>query len=143
MNSQIPFPTFEDFRKLLEFWIDQQDKWFYFEIEAIQSGMVGFEYEQPLGVSWALSNNQKKATQTLQYKQKRVIGKIHDVISHPPSLLLKDAKIFTVNLNLDNDSEKITRTEKRKKYGLVFSQITYYEPIDNIEGFLSNDPRVN
>lgn len=141
MNTQLPFPTFEDFRKLLEFWIDQQDKWFYFETESIQSGLVGFE-EDFMSSPFSMGSR-KKAEQFFQYKQTRILGNIRDVISHPPSLLLQDVTVLTIKLNLDNNSEKTVKTEKRKSYGLVFSQITYYEPIDNIEEFLSSDPRVN
>jgi hypothetical protein len=36
----------------------------------------------------------------------------------------------------------MVNVEERHQYGLVFSQITYYEPIENIELFISNDPRV-
>ena len=36
MQTQIPLPTFEDNIKLLQFWIDQQDKWFYFETDIVQ-----------------------------------------------------------------------------------------------------------
>ena len=38
MNAQIPLPSFGDIRKILQFWIEQQDRWFYFEIGTIQSG---------------------------------------------------------------------------------------------------------
>ena len=40
-SLQLPLPSFEDIRKILQFWIDQQDKWFYFETAMILSGSTG------------------------------------------------------------------------------------------------------
>jgi hypothetical protein len=39
-------------------------------------------------------------------------------------------------------SGEIVSNEKRDRYGLVFSQITYYEPINDIDSFLEQDQRM-
>ena len=41
MNTQIPLPSFDDIRRILNFWFDQQDKWFYFETGMFQTGING------------------------------------------------------------------------------------------------------
>lgn len=141
MNAQIPFPSFEDIRKLLGFWIDQQDKWFYFETETIQIGTSGRTQYAPNNIARHAST-WDEITESFQYRQARIIGKIHDVVSFPPSLLLEDATVVTVNLLHDRQKPDVVDVEKRKKYGLVFTQITYYEPIDDIANFIKNDIRI-
>jgi len=141
MNAQIPIPSFEDIRKLLEFWIDQQDKWFYFETETIQIGTSGRTQYAPKNIARHAST-WDEINEKLQYSQSRITGKIHNVVSFPPSLLLEDVTVFTVNLLYDRQKPDVVNVEKRKKYGLVFSQITYYEPVDDIENFINNDIRI-
>ena len=141
MNAQIPLPSFEDIQKILGFWIDQQDKWFYFETGAIQSGSTGEIQNPPKNISRS-SPTWDKINETFQYTQSRIAGKIYDVVSYPPSLLLQDVTVFTVNLTVGNNNVDVLNIEKRNRYGLVFSQITYYEPIDNVESFLKDDPRI-
>jgi hypothetical protein len=141
MNAQIPIPSFEDIRKLLEFWINQQDKWFYFETETIQTGISGRTQYAPQNIARHTSAWDER-NETLQYSQSRIVGKIYEVVSYPPSLLLQDVTVFTVNLLYDRPKFDIVNLEKRKKYGLVFSQITYYEPVEDIETFINIDIRV-
>lgn len=141
MNAQIPLPSFNDIRKILQFWIDQQDKWFYFETQLIQSRSTGVsDVPNPLHnttrVSWS------RSSETMHYIQTRIVGKIYDVVSYPPSLLLSEVSVFTVDDIFDQRSAILVSFEKREKYGLVFSQISYYEPINDIELFLEKDPRV-
>jgi len=143
MNSQIPipFPSFDDIRKLLQFWIDQEDKWFYFELGMIQIGIAGEIAKTDL-IRGGFGGNKDKTNETIQYSQSRIIGKIFNVVEYPPSLLLHDVTIFTAYLLWGNASHFIKNIEKRNQYGLVFSQITYYEPVENIEIFISKDSRV-
>ena len=96
INTQIPLPSFEDIRKILQFWIDQQDKWFYFETEFILSGSTG-ESEVP-GLRTSSIPAFASRRETNQYIQTRIVGIISDVISYPPSLLLKNVSVFTVSL---------------------------------------------
>lgn len=141
MNVQIPLPSFEDIQKLLGFWIEQQDKWFYFETETIQIGVTGKIQNAPKNVARHVFTRQE-VNETYQYSQTRIIGKIHDVVSYPPSLLLQDVTVFTATLEYEHQKENFINIKKRKKYGLVFSQITYYEPIEDIDYFINNDDRV-
>ncbi len=141
MNAQIPIPSFEDIQKLLKFWIDQQDKWFYFETETLQTGSSGRTQTAPKILARHASV-WEEINQTFQYSQSRIVGKIHDVVFYPPSLLLHDTTVFTVNIFLDQQKADVINIEKIKKYGLVFSQITYYEPIEDIQFFLSSDIRI-
>lgn len=84
---QLPFPTFEDFRKYLSFWFDQQDKWFYFETEKLISGSAGrIMHMQPTLAE--LSSPLDDTQESTQYAQLRIVGQIQDVLSFPPSLLL-------------------------------------------------------
>ena len=142
MNPQIPIPSFDDIRKLLHFWIDQQDKWFYFELGMVQIGISGeTSRTDTMGMGYSTGGNDK-TKETIQYSQSRIVGKIHNVVEYPPSLLLHDVTIFTANLLWGNESHFMKSIEKRNQYGLVFSQITYYEPVENIDLFISNDIRV-
>lgn len=142
LNAQIPLPSFEDIRKLLQFWIDQQDKWFYFETLRIRIGSEGASEVPKLRSiqsipSWTANK------ETDHYLQTRLIGRIHDVVSYPPSLLLSDVSIVTASLSYGQiPSGEIVSNEKRDRYGLVFSQITYYEPINDIDSFLEQDQRM-
>ncbi len=80
--------------------------------------------------------------EAVYYVQTRIVGKIRDVVPYPPSLLLKDASVYTVLLSFDYIGAHVKRLEKRPVYGLVFSQITYYEPIQDVEEFLAVDERI-
>lgn len=141
VNVQIPLPSFEDFRKILQFWIDQQDKWFYFETAIIKSGSTG-ESDVPNALRTSTKNSTAKRSETNQYIQARIVGSINDVVLYPPSLLLQNVSVFKVRLTYGEQTSRLVSREKRDKYGLVFSQITYYEPIDNVESFLMGDVRV-
>ena len=72
----------------------------------------------------------------------RIVGKINDVIYNPPSLMLNDAIELTVQIDYEESSHQVKLKKERKKYGLVFSQITYFEPIDDYVYFMNNDDRV-
>ena len=138
---QLPFPSFEDFRKYFSFWLDQQDKWFYFETEKLISGSAGrVMHLQPAlaGLPSPLDDTQEST----QYAQSRIVGKIQEVLSFPPSLLLTNTSVFTVLISFDGSKDRIVNLEGRKEYGLVFSQITYYEPIHDVAVFLQEDSRV-
>ena len=141
MNAQIPIPSFDDIRKLLSFWIGQQDKWFYFETGMVQIGRSGETQKEPTEYA-KLAPSWDKINEIIQYSQLRIIGKIHDVVEYPPSLLLHDVTIFTADTDSYNRKGNLVDTEKRKQYGLVFSQVSYYEPIDDVEFFISSDVRV-
>lgn len=143
MNIQIPVPSFEDLLKLLQFWIDQKDKWFYFELGTTQSRSKSEKESAPRGFYAKHVPLRDTENEILYYVQSRVIGKIHEVIYFPPSLLLTDATLFTVNFTFERQGINVNNVEKRKKYGLVFSQISYYEPIDDVDIFLKKDPRVS
>ena len=80
--------------------------------------------------------------ESTQYTPLRIIGKIQDDLSFPPSLLLKRVSIFTVSVSFDNLTGRVINIDERKEYGLVLSQITYYEPIHDIALFLRDDSRV-
>jgi hypothetical protein len=56
--------------------------------------------------------------------------------------MLHDTSIFTVRLEINYGTQKIEKSEKRPSFGLVFSQITYFEPIENVEEFLRDDTLV-
>ena len=139
-HGQIPLPTFEDNLKLLQFWIDQQDKWFYFETESVKSSSYG-ETDVPAPMH-QVTTERAYSSETTYYVQSRIVGKISDIIFNPPSLLLSDANEITVKINFDRNSSSVISRKIRKKYGLVFSQITYFEPIKNHELFLEEDDRV-
>jgi hypothetical protein len=88
--------------------------------------------------------NISRRDETVHYLQTRIVGKIGDVVSYPPTLLLHDAVVFTAQLSYQwQFSTSIVSKETRRRYGLVFSQITYYEPIDDHEKFLDQDTRVS
>ena len=139
MNAQIPLPSFEDIRKILQFWIDQQDKWFYFEIGTIQIGSTSQREHFRQG---PFAPPHDRGSEIHQFVQSRIVGKIRDIISYPPSLLLTDVTSFTVKITFELQEIDVIKVENRKKYGLVFSQITYYEPIDDVNLFMAEDPRV-
>ncbi len=142
LSGSMPIPSFEDLRKILQFWIDQQDKWFYFEGPALQAGTTG-EAEVPNPLRSGTSISFSRRDETVQYIQTRLVGRIADVVSYPPSLLLADATVFNAELSYSGGPEaRISSPETRSKYGLVFSQITYYEPLDDRDAFLAEDPRV-
>ena len=135
VSAQFPLPSFEDIRKILEFWFEQEHKWFYFETNAIESSSV----------SSTQTSNTVLMSSTYEdkwYAQTRIAGKIFDVVTYPPSLYLENASVITVELRFRSPDKRILTRDVRTKYGLVFSQITYYEPIDDIETFLRSDPRV-
>lgn len=135
LGVQFPFPSFEDIRKTLEFWFDQEHKWFYFETALVPSSSAGTTN----------SSNAALSSLTLAdqwYAQTRIVGQIIDVVTYPPSLRLEDASVFTIELRFRLSTKRILNSEVRPKYGLVFSQITYYEPIDDPKDFLRSDPRL-
>jgi hypothetical protein len=142
MNTQFPIPSFDDIRRILQFWIDQQDRWFYFEGAASQSGSIGEAHApNPLHSRTMVDTSTQK--QTIYYLQPRIVGKIGDVISYPPSLLLLEAQVMTAHLSYQYGLQtSIVSREVRPKYGLVFTQITYYEPVEDHLRFLAEDPRV-
>jgi hypothetical protein len=86
MNSQLPFPSFEDIRNILSFWLDQQDKWFYFETEKLISGSVGSVFHWPPSLE-GIPSPLDDTKESIQYIQTRIVGKIRDVLSFPPSSL--------------------------------------------------------
>lgn len=139
MNTQIPIPSFDEIRKILNFWFDQKDKWFYFETEMFQIGINGDiqKTNVPYGKTYRDITNE-----IFQYSQSQIVGKIYDVIEYPPSLFLQDVTVFTINIDSNNRKGDVVDVEKRKQYGLVFSQISYYEPIEEINIFILEDPRV-
>ena len=139
MNAQIPIPSFDEIRKVLNFWFDQKDKWFYFETEMFQIGIDGDiqKMSGPYGTLYRDITNEM-----FQYSQSRIVGKIYDVIEYPPSLLLRDVTVFTANINSSNRKGEVVDLENRKQYGLIFSQISYYEPIEDVASFISNDARI-
>jgi hypothetical protein len=143
MNAALPLPSFDNIRIALQFWLDQQDKWFYFEGAALPTGSIAnTEVPNPLRSQTTIDFSRQD--ETLYYLQTRIIGKIHDVVPFPPSLLLHDATVLTVRLwHQRNLRTSVINKESRPKYGLVFSQITYYEPVDKPETFLESDPRVS
>jgi hypothetical protein len=141
MNAQMPFPSFEDARKLLNFWLDQQDRWFYFEGEKFPSASEGNVTHSP-PIFAGEPSPWDNSLETTYYVQTRIVGKIRDIVNFPPSLLLDDTSVFTVLMSLNDRKTKLVEHVKRNKYGLVFSQITYYEPIQDPAFFLRDDPRV-
>ena len=142
MNFQLPIPSFEDIQKSLQFWIDQQDKWFYFETAVVQSGSFS-QSEIPNQLRAQTRTSMSTSRQISKYVQTRIVGRIYDVVYYPPSLLLSDVGVSTVTLTYDGSEDvSVVSSEDRERYGLVFSQITYYEPIKNIEAFWKKDKRV-
>ncbi|MEW6086402.1 MAG: hypothetical protein AB1607_17595 [Chloroflexota bacterium] len=137
----IPLPSFEEIRKILNFWIDQQDKWFYFEGDKMQTGSEGRVTHSPPPLARTSSPWDDKR-ETIQYIQSRIAGRIKDVVPYPPSLLLDDVFVFTALFSIDNLNGYVISRERRNAYGLVFSQITYYEPIQDLEAFLQKDARI-
>jgi hypothetical protein len=134
-------PTFEDIRKILNFWFDQENKWFYFETAPLKvASNTEIDEDQEPFVATATIGHRRE---TVDYSQDRIVGLIFDVISYPPSLLLHDATIYSVQPDFSQGTKTIKKVEKREIYGLVFSQITYYEPIKDIKVFLQGDPRVS
>jgi hypothetical protein len=141
MSGQIPIPTFDDIRKLLNFWFDQEEKWFYFEIAAIQAESVSLKVVP--GQTTNLTHIFEDTNEYIRYAQTRIVGKIHDVVEYPPSLLLQDVSVFTVIFDIKSKGVNLISSEKRNNYGLVFSQIIYYEPIEDPGSFLNKDVRVS
>lgn len=141
MNAQLPFPSFDDARKLLSFWLDQQDKWFYFEGEKLSSISESHVTHSPPQFEGE-SSLWDDSVESIYYVQSRIVGRIRDVVNFPPSLLLENASVFTVLMSLDDKKTKLIEYVKRSQYGLVFSQIAYYEPVEDRESFLREDPRV-
>jgi hypothetical protein len=143
MSVQLPIPSFEDIRKMLQFWIDQQDKWYYFEGISSESGTTG-EAQVPNPLHSRTTVDRSTEKRTVHYLQTRLVGKIGDVVSYPPSLLLLDTRVFSALVSYDYGLRtSIVSQEVRPKYGLVFSQITYYEPIEELSQFLAEDPRIS
>ena len=142
MSAQIPLPSFDDVRKILNFWIDQQDKWFYFATELIHAGSLGFSEVPNQLFNRNVPFTQASKSENNCFAQTRIVGNIHDVVEYPPSLLLQTATFFTTSQNSQMHIEEYLSIKKRDKYGMAFSQITYYEPIDDYDEFIKNDERV-
>ncbi len=135
------FLTSADMRKILNFWFDQRKKYFYFETAILKaSSHSERQRAQRFGRYFPASPEYRE--EIIDYFQDRIVGRISEVVPYPPSLLLHDISIFTVRLENNSETIKIEKKEMRQAYGLVFSQITYYEPIMNIEDFLREDPRI-
>ena len=135
LNPQLPLPTFEDWRKMAQFWIDQQDKWFYFETALVPSSSHGTTQNSTATLTSSTFADQ-------WYAQTRIVGKIIDVVTYPPSLRLEEASVFTIEMRFRLSTKRILNTEVRRKYGLVLSQITYYESVDNPKDFIISDSRL-
>jgi hypothetical protein len=137
----IPLPTFDNIRNLFNFWINQEDKWFYFETEKLKvASNRESEVHDPFHTNPLGSTDYRK--ESIFYRQDRIVGRISDVVPYPPSLLLQETSIFKVRLDVYQGTKELMEIETRKTYGLVFSQITYYEPIENWEVFIKSDIRV-
>lgn len=143
ISLPLPFPTFDDFRKYFNFWIDQENKWFYFETTALKvASNTERDVEDP-NHRPLFGTTTEHSRESVEYVQDRIVGHISDIVSFPPSLLLKDTSIFSVRLDVLQGTKELLKVEKRQTYGLVFSQITYYERIENEEQFLKDDPRIS
>ena len=135
------FLTSEDMRKILNYWFDQRKKYFYFETAAIKAASHS-ERQKSERSGYILPASSDIREEVVDYFQERIVGRVSEVVPYPPSLVLHEASIFTVRLEINYGTQKIEKTEKRASYGLVFSQITYYEPIESVEEFLHDDPRI-
>jgi hypothetical protein len=58
--------------------------------------------------------NRDTTHEILYYSQSRVIGLIHDIVSYPPSLLLHDATVFTINLVPEHQENRVVYNEPQK-----------------------------
>lgn len=135
-------PSFDDIRNMFNFWIDQENKWFYFETATLKAGSnIERDVYNPLHMNTTVATEYGR--ESVDYVQDRIVGRISDVIPYPPSLLLLNSSIFSVKLDILRGTKSLVKCEKRETYGLVFSQITYYEPIKNLEVFLKDDPRIS
>lgn len=135
------FLTSEDMRKILNFWFDQRKKYFYFETAALQA-VSHSERQKTERTGYVLPASSEIMEEVVDYFQDRIVGRISEVVPYPPGLMLREASIFTVRLEINYGTQKIEKSEKRPNYGLVFSQITYYEPIESVEEFLHDDSRI-
>jgi hypothetical protein len=135
------FLTSDDMRKILNFWFDQRKKYYYFETATLKVASHS-ERQRTERSGYVLPASTDYREEVVDYFQDRIIGRISDVVPYPPSLLLHDTSIFTVRLEINYGTQKIENHEKRPSYGLVFSQITYYEPVENIEEFFRDDSRI-
>jgi hypothetical protein len=135
------FLTSADMRKILNFWFDQRKKYFYFETAILKaSSHSERQRAERFGRFFPASTEYRE--ESIDYFQDRIVGRISDVVPYPPSLLLHDVSIFTVRVEINCGKTKIEKKEIRQAYGLVFSQISYYEPIMIVEDFLHEDPRI-
>lgn len=135
------FLTSDDMRKILNFWFEQRKKYFYFETAALKVASHS-ERQRTERTGYVLPASTDYREEVVDYFQDRIVGRISEVVPYPAGLLLHDASIFTVRLEINYGTQKIEKSEKRESYGLVFSEITYYEPIENVEEFLRDDPRI-
>ena len=135
------FLSSDDMRKILNFWFDQRKKYCYFETATLKVATHS-ERQSTERTGYVLPVSSNYREEVVDYFQDRIVGRISDVVPYPPSLLLHDASIFTVRIEINYGTQKIENKEKRKTYGLVFSQITYYEQIENVEEFLRDDSRI-
>lgn len=143
-------PSFEDIRRYFQFWFDQQDKWFYFETHPTDYGETSSSHK-PGGYMGRHGSSSYTSTIPKRF-QERIVGRISDIVPSPPSLMSIDGEIRTVRIKPPRRPEKeiipvVELVESREpvKFGLVFSRITYYEPIKNseIDKFKESDPRWN
>jgi hypothetical protein len=135
------FLTSDDMRKILNFWFEQRKKYFYFETAALKVASHS-ERQRTERTGYVLPASTEYREEVVDYFQDRIVGRISEVVPYPAGLLLHDTSIFTVRLEINYGTQKIEKSEKRESYGLVFSEITYYEPIENVEEFLRDDPRI-
>jgi hypothetical protein len=133
--------TSDDMRKILNFWFDQRKKYFYFETEILKASSHS-EKQRADRSGFLLPASTEYREEVFDYFQDRIVGRVSDVVPYPPSLLLHDISIFTVRLEINYGNQKIEKKETRNNYGLVFSQITYYEPIELVEDFFREDSRI-
>ena len=135
------FLTSDDMRKILNFWFEQRKKYFYFETAALKV-VSHSERQRTERTGYVLPPSTDYREEVVDYFQDRIVGRISEVVPYPPGLMLHDSSVYTVRLEINYGTQRIEKSEKRESYGLVFSQITYYEPIDAVEEFLQNDPRL-
>ena len=125
-------PTFEDIQKLMSFWSEQQDKFYYFEIESVESG-ERVEDEPIWTVRSSIPLPESRTQEVTRYRiQERIVGKIKDVLFFPPSLLLTDVSIRVTELTLQRNEKPLVTTldtQEQDTYGLVMSRIHYFERI--------------
>lgn len=135
------FLTSDDMRKILNFWFEQRKKYYYFETATLKVATHS-ERQRAERTGYVLPAATDYREEVVDYFQDRIVGRVSEVVPYPPGLMLHDTTIFTVRLEINYGTQKIEKSEKRPSFGLVFSQITYFEPIENVEEFLRDDTLV-